>query len=128
MVTTYDEFNEETMEYLHIFDYYDKPLFFVTRECNELQLYRFINDDNEIFKYFNAVITEDELKKLLHKEIGVKEILTQLIQAQRMDYLLIDNCNQTINRLRVPDIQDNELPIINHCIKTIDSTTAPIKH
>mgnify|MGYP000179719209 CR=1 FL=1 len=129
MVTTYEDFTQDTLKYLHIFDYYDKPLFFITKENNKLQLYRFINDDEDgVFKYFNAVITKDELKGLLHKEIGVKELLTQLIQSQRMEYIFIDNYNKTVNRTSVKHIKDDELPLYNHFVRTDDSTTTPINH
>ncbi|MGI8161186.1 hypothetical protein ACR0RE_00100 [Staphylococcus haemolyticus] len=114
------EFEELTrFEYEYIFEYYDMPLFFILKSPNnELYLNYMIDEINiDEYKWFFSRISRIELDRILNNFIGIKSFLIQLINEERMEYLVINNKEQSLSFNKVIELKDDELPLEDYKVE-----------
>lgn len=80
-------------EAVHIFDYYDFPLFFISESpSKELFLNYYIEDiDQKIDKWLFGRITIKELKDLTERRLSVLTLLNRLYTRKRLYHLFINS-------------------------------------
>lgn len=74
-----------TAKIIHTFEYYDRPLFFVSKsKQNELYLNHYIDtiDNNDMWIF--SIINQEELTQLLEKRISVLTLFNNLINDKRL--------------------------------------------
>ncbi len=78
---------------VHIFDYYDFPLFFISQSPNaEYYLSYYIdNIENNVDKWFFSRISNNERLDLIEQRISVLTLLQHLFNKQRLYHLFIDS-------------------------------------
>lgn len=76
----------------HIFEYYDRPLFFIARSFeNKFYLYYFVEEVKVgIDKWMFAEMSENECLALIQREQSVLPFLNQLKSTNRLYYLFGD--------------------------------------
>ncbi|MFJ8528334.1 DUF6575 domain-containing protein [Bacillus sp. NPDC094106] len=76
---------------IHIFDYYDFPLFFITKtNKNQYYLNYYVEGVNEYTdKWFFSEISNDERLQLIEQRISSLELLKRLLKNQRLYYLFV---------------------------------------
>jgi hypothetical protein len=86
---------EELKKYkaVHIFDYYDFPLFFISKSSSdELYLNYYIEDiDENADKWLFGRITNKELKGLIEHRISVLPLLNRLYSKKRLYHLILSS-------------------------------------
>jgi hypothetical protein len=76
-------------EELHVIDYYDMPLFFITKVKKEkILLNYYIEDDkqNNSDLWFIGEISEDELNQLMNGEISSLALMDSMIEKEQLFY------------------------------------------
>ncbi|MBR0630737.1 DUF6575 domain-containing protein [Bacillus altitudinis] len=83
----------ESLELIHIFEYYDFPLFFISKDPTEkLYLNYYIEESEEnIDKWLFSRISVTECKNLMEQRISVLDLLNKLNQRERLFHLFIDS-------------------------------------
>jgi hypothetical protein len=79
-------------EELHVIDYYDMPLFFITKVKKEkILLNYYIEDDkqNNSDLWFIGEISGDELNRLMNGEISSLALMDSMIEKEKLFYGLI---------------------------------------
>lgn len=86
-------FDLEKSEIIHTFEYYDFPLFFISKPpSNELFLHYYIEEvENDIDKWLFSRITSKELNNLIEQRISVLELLNSLLNKNRLYHLYVDS-------------------------------------
>ncbi|MCU4956894.1 hypothetical protein OB990_11920 [Bacillus cereus] len=82
-----------SLEAIHIFEYYDFPLFFISKSPeDEYYLNYYVEEfDDNIDKWLFGRITSKELKDLIELRISVLELLNKLFEKKRLYHLYIDS-------------------------------------
>lgn len=83
----------ESLKLIHIFEYYDFPLFFISKApTDELYLNYYIEEsEDNIDKWLFCRISINECKHLLEQKISVLELLRKLNKRRRLHHLYIDS-------------------------------------
>ncbi len=83
----------EQYKAVHIFEYYDFPLFFISKSpSNELFLNYYIEDiDDTVDKWLFARITSKELKGLVEQRLSVLTLLSSLYTKKRLFHLFLSS-------------------------------------
>ncbi|WP_262173232.1 hypothetical protein [Saccharococcus sp. Marseille-Q5394] len=83
----------EALEVVHIFDYYDFPLFFISRsEQSEYYFNYYIEEVQEhIDKWFFSRISNREREKIIRQQLSVVKFLDKLLRQKRLQHLYIDS-------------------------------------
>ncbi|AFV21787.1 MULTISPECIES: DUF6575 domain-containing protein [Bacillus] len=92
---------------IHMFDYYDFPLFLITKSKEELYyLHYFVEDvDEDTDKWLFSEISNDERLQLIERKISTLGLLKELLNTQRLYHLFV---NHTEGNLQFEQInQDN---------------------
>ncbi|MDQ0202181.1 DUF6575 domain-containing protein [Neobacillus ginsengisoli] len=87
----------EQSEIIHTFEYYDFPLFFISKSpYGELFLNYYIEEIEEnVDKWLFSKITNKERKDLIEQRLSVSNLLNRLLKKQRLYHLYVDsNLNQ----------------------------------
>lgn len=81
----------EHSEIVHTFEYYDFPLFFITKSPNgELYLNYYIEEIEEsLDKWLYSRITNKELKDLIEQRLSVLNLLNKLLVKKRLYHLFV---------------------------------------
>lgn len=101
----------EHSEIIHTFEYYDFPLFFISKSPNgELLLNYYIEEIEEnVDKWLFSRITNKECKDLIEQRLSVLNLLNRLLNKQRLYHLYINSILKEAN-----DVLDIELVIPNN--------------
>ncbi|PIC63871.1 hypothetical protein CSV79_09345 [Sporosarcina sp. P13] len=80
-------------EVIHTFEYYDFPLFFISKSPNnELFLNYYIEElEESVDKWLYSRISNKERVDLIEQRISVLNLLNRLLQKQRLHHLYIDS-------------------------------------
>ena len=62
-------------------------------------------------------ISRIELDRILNNFIGIKSFLIQLINEERMEYLVINNKEQSLSFNKVIELKDDELPLEDYKVE-----------
>ncbi|WP_342508290.1 hypothetical protein [Sporosarcina sp. FSL K6-2383] len=83
----------EALEIVHIFDYYDFPLFFISKSLkSEYYLNYYIEEIQEhVDKWFFSRISNKERVNLIEQRISVVKLLNRLLKNGRLHHLFIDS-------------------------------------
>ena len=83
----------ESLELIHIFEYYDFPLFFISKDPTEklYQNYYIEESEKKINKWLFSRISVTECKNLMEQRISVLDLLNKLNQRERLFHLFIDS-------------------------------------
>lgn len=108
MLKSFNFYDLKQLEIIHTFEYYDFPLFFISKSpTNELYLNYYVEEVEEnLDKWLFSRITSKELKNLLELRLSVLEILNRMYSKKRLYYLYT---NSTINQ---PN-EDLKIEIVN---------------
>ncbi|MEC1613147.1 hypothetical protein P9D96_07940 [Bacillus mojavensis] len=89
-IQMYSDFKD--LKIIHIFEYYDFPLFFISQSpSNEYYLNYYIEEtEDNIDKWLFCRISVIECKSLLEQRVSVLELLNKLYQKRRLHHLFID--------------------------------------
>lgn len=110
MKMKYSEFI--SLDYEYIFEYYDFPLFFISKNKDQqLFLNYYIEEVDDIDKWFISRITTDEMNQLLAKEKEVKSFLIKLISDKRMNYLYVNHKDEVISFHEIDKMDLEDLPL-----------------
>ncbi|WP_283747661.1 DUF6575 domain-containing protein [Bacillus thuringiensis] len=84
---------------IHIFDFYDFPLFFITKSKEEKYcLHYFVEDvDNKTDKWLFSEISNDERLQLVERKISTLTLLKNLLRNQRLYYLFANHVEEKLN-------------------------------
>ncbi|HHT7008523.1 TPA: DUF6575 domain-containing protein [Bacillus cereus] len=84
---------------IHIFDFYDFPLFFITKSKEDkYYLHYFVEDVNkEIDKWLFSEISNDERLQLVERKISTLMLLKNLLRNQRLYYLFANHVEEKLN-------------------------------
>jgi hypothetical protein len=99
----------ENSEMINVFEYFDFPLFFISRTPdNDLYLNYYIKEvSDDVDKWFFSRISTKEHLELLQQRISVLDLLMNLKNKNRLNYLIIDstveNPDAEINLIKVDD-------------------------
>jgi hypothetical protein len=82
----------KNLEIVHIFEYYDIPLFFISESSdNEFYINYYIDEmTNGVDKWFFGRISNKERLKLLNKQMSVLSFLNHLLKKERLYHIFID--------------------------------------
>jgi hypothetical protein len=85
-----DLYNAKTV---HIFEYFDHPLFFISKMTNgELYLNYYIDEiEDNVDKWLFGRVTNKERKDLVEQRISVLQILNPLLKQRRLYHLIVDS-------------------------------------
>jgi len=75
------------LEYIFIFDYYDQPLFFISKNSEDKKYYLFYSIDDNV--YFFSDLSASDVDYFFKKPSGL-EIINYLMDKSKMQLLLID--------------------------------------
>lgn len=83
----------EQSEIIHTFEYYDFPLFFISKSpYGELFLNYYIEEIEEnVDKWLFSRITNKERKDLIEQRLSVLNLLNRLLKKQRLYHLYVDS-------------------------------------
>lgn len=89
----------EQLEVIHIFDYYDFPLFFISKSpSNELYLNYYVEEvEEKIDKWLFSRITSKELKNLIEHRLSVLTLLNRLLSKKRLYHLWVNSNSASAN-------------------------------
>ncbi|KGR90189.1 hypothetical protein CD30_13160 [Ureibacillus massiliensis 4400831 = CIP 108448 = CCUG 49529] len=100
----------EQSEIIHIFEYFDFPLFFISKSpCGMYYLNYYIEEiQDNVDKWLFCRISNKERIDLIHQKISVLELLNRLKNKERLYYLFIDsNLNDKDIELNVELVNSN---------------------
>lgn len=80
-------------ETIHIFEYYDFPLFFISRSPNNKYFLNYYIEEitDNIDKWLYSRITKKELQDLIELRTSVLDLLNRLLEKKRLYHLFIDS-------------------------------------
>lgn len=95
---------------IHIFDFYDFPLFWITKSKKEkYYLHYFVEDvDSKTDKWLYSEISNDERLQLVERKISTLALLKNLLRNQRLYYLFANHVDEKL--MLEPINQDNLNP------------------
>jgi hypothetical protein len=87
------------LEIVHIFDFYDFPLFFISKSHNDEYFLNYYVEEieNDVDKWLFSRISNNERINLIHKRTSTLELLKRLYDKGRLNNLLL-NKNRNDNR------------------------------
>lgn len=109
----------EQLENVHIFEYYDFPLFFISRSPNgELYLNYYIEElEANVDKWLFSRITNKERLGLIQQRMSVLNLLKKLFKKERLFHLFIDSslkeADEIVNTqlVNISNFDDQSFPI-----------------
>lgn len=110
MLKSFNYYDLKQLEIIHTFEYYDFPLFFISKSpSNELYLNYYVEEVEEnLDKWLFSRITSKELKNLFELRLSVLEILNKLYSKKRLYYLYTNSTlNQPYDSLKIELVNAN---------------------
>jgi len=117
-ITSYDELNK--LEIVHIFDYYDFPMFFISKssEPNYYLNYYIENLNGEKDKWLFAQISNKERLELIERRITVLGLFSKLYDKSRFYHLYLNSLSlNTEVKMTLEKIDEN-----NHDVESFPLT------
>lgn len=115
MVMRISKYSElDSLETVHIFDYYDFPLFFISKSSNsEYYLNYYIDEIQEhVDKWFFSRITNRERLHILEQRLSVLKFLEKLFKKGRLHHLYINaTFRGTQENLKIEVVDEDTLDL-----------------
>ena len=106
----------EQLKIINIFEYYDKPLFYIAESpSKDLFMFYFVESNNTTSVWFTSQISRNEVNEIFNQQIGELEFLNKLYSMGRLfkcnfNANIEDKCNILFSEVNEDNIDLEDFP------------------